>query len=152
MKDQGTGTKSDFQEWDTRFYGPKWLPASNCSQIEKMIDNWVGVFLHFGQLLLRTLVTTLVKPLRPLWIGQDARGIEAAESSGSETTVKFATLLNSLPYIPVICLSASRVYSQEQHREIHRLRIQTCVCVCGALTMVSQPLSRHVVLPTWCLL
>ncbi|CAM9749965.1 unnamed protein product, partial [Sphacelaria rigidula] len=101
--------------WDTALHTPRWLSASETSQIEARLDGWLKGLGAAREPLRIRVRSFLKKPLRPVWISPETRIIDgmlpAWPSSPSSE--------NDLSFTPIICVSSSKVISREHHREHH---------------------------------
>jgi hypothetical protein len=57
-------------EWDTNLHVPPWITSAEKSLIMPQISNWAQEFLSTCQNSLPETLTSLGKPLRPLWVSQ----------------------------------------------------------------------------------
>ncbi|XAR67055.1 hypothetical protein NMG60_11013477 [Bertholletia excelsa] len=93
-----------FAHWDCSLHLPLWVPQTEKAAIEDCLDGWTKQLEESGADI-SSLVTSLKKPLRPLWISQ-----------------KTVIWLNEIPessswdFTPIILVSASSSSGNFQHR------------------------------------
>eukprot|EP01119_Soliformovum_irregulare_P013629 TRINITY_DN3653_c0_g1_i2.p1 TRINITY_DN3653_c0_g1~~TRINITY_DN3653_c0_g1_i2.p1 ORF type:complete len:523 (-),score=112.59 TRINITY_DN3653_c0_g1_i2:22-1458(-) len=88
--------------WDTSLHMPHWVPASEKSQVEPLIDTFVEKLLSSGAQL-HEFGSSLEKPLRVMWVqAHDVTWLDDEDQ------------YSNLPFTPVICLSASSTQMRDQ--------------------------------------
>ncbi|CAM9453215.1 unnamed protein product, partial [Choristocarpus tenellus] len=98
------------KEWDTDLHTPSWLSPSEGDQIRQRLDGWVEGLGRAKDALRNRLKMFLHKPLRPLWLCPDSC-VGVGTLPAADTT--------TLPFTPIICVSASKIISREAHRQHH---------------------------------
>ncbi|CAM9321435.1 unnamed protein product [Ectocarpus sp. 12 AP-2014] len=96
--------------WDTALHTPRWLSASEASQIEERMPGWIQGLGNTKGALSERLRSFLKKPLRAVWLSPESRLVEGMLPACSAADLSFT---------PVICVSASKVITPERHREHH---------------------------------
>ncbi|CAM9939616.1 unnamed protein product [Ectocarpus fasciculatus] len=96
--------------WDTALHTPRWLSASEASQIEERMPGWIQGLGDAREALSERLRSFLKKPLRAVWLSPESRLVEGMLPACSAADLSFT---------PVICVSASKVITPERHREHH---------------------------------
>ncbi|CAB1112059.1 unnamed protein product [Ectocarpus sp. CCAP 1310/34] len=96
--------------WDTALHTPRWLSASEASQIEERMPGWIQGLGNAKEALSERLRSFLKKPLRAVWLSPESRLVERMLPACSAADLSFT---------PVICVSASKVIAPERHREHH---------------------------------
>ena len=94
----------NIKTFDINLNTPPWILKEEKSFVEKLIDNWVEHLLKDFKMIIKPILSKLSKPLRALWISPQSK---------LET---FIFDFNSLPFIPIICISASSIIGDETFR------------------------------------
>eukprot|EP00752_Nemacystus_decipiens_P004789 g4357.t3 len=91
--------------WDTALHTPRWLSASEASQIEERIPGWIqGLGDARGPLTTR-LRSFLRKPLRAVWLNPESRLVDGMIPASPTAGLSFT---------PVVCVSASKFWANSE--------------------------------------
>lgn len=83
-------------QWDDTLHLPLWISLNERAQIEARLSDWTDQLLKVG-VDMDALATTLTKPLRPLWLGQNSRMLPTEQQPD----------LDELQFTPLYLVSAS---------------------------------------------
>lgn len=89
-------------QWDTELNAPAWVSKEEHKMIMEKLGEWVQELCDDHMGVVRSLATAMKKPLRAMWVSP-------------ESTLYPIDFL-SLPFTPIVCISASRVVSSEEFR------------------------------------
>ena len=106
-----TSNTAGSSSWDTNIHLPPWISKNEKNQIEQRIDGWVHDLSSLG-IDLSSLVKTMIKPLRCIWISQDDEAILECDWED------LADKKEDLDFLPIVLISASIPNARKRRRLI----------------------------------
>ena len=121
------GGGCDGKEWDALgVHLPPWVSANEKNEIEKRLPVWTQELQEMG-VGMENLIETLEKPFKCVWVSQnddtDDENVVEELAAGFNFKSSDSSSAQSLPFTPIIAISASRTTSRERRR----LLIDACV-------------------------